>query len=122
MAEKISLVDRAMDFVCEVYRLVGLLPQKETYALGDQLRRAAVSIPSNIAEGAARGSNKEFLHFCRVADGSLQEVKCQIAIGVKLGYFSRDDAVGVYRHAEDIGRQLGGLIRFLSGTKNDKKG
>lgn len=114
MAEKISLIDRAMDFVCEVYRLVELLPQKETYALGDQLRRASVSIPSNIAEGAARGSNKEFLHFCRIADGSLQEVKCQITIAVKLGYIPRDSAAKVYKKAEEIGRQLGGLLKYLT--------
>lgn len=115
MVEKtLAVKDDAIDFAVDVYGLIKMLPQEEKYALGDQLRRASVSIASNIAEGSARGSKKDFAHFLRQADGSLQEVKCQITIAVKLGYIPREEAAKVYKKAEDIGRQLGGLIRYLT--------
>lgn len=71
---------KAMDLKEEVYRLVRLLPREETYALSDQLRRAVVSMLSNIAEGHGRGSDKEFVKFLTIARGSLFEVETQLLI------------------------------------------
>ena len=71
---------KAMDLTVQIYRLVKLLPKEELYALSDQMRRAAVSIPSNIAEGQSRYSNKEFIQFLNIAKGSNAELFTQLLI------------------------------------------
>lgn len=76
----------SMEACREVYRLVKLLPVDERYALGDQLRRAVVSIPSNIAEGNGRASAKDYAHFLSIARGSSQEVRTQIELAIMLGF------------------------------------
>lgn len=121
MADKVLKVEEdAMEFALAVYELTDLLPKEEKFGLSDQMRRAAVSVPSNLAEGRGRGSKKDFAHFCKIADGSLQELKVQVTIAVRRGYVSREQAAKVYRHAEQVGRQIGGLIRYLSGNKSAK--
>ena len=82
---------KAMDLTVEVYSIVKLLPQEETYALSDQMRRAAVSIPSNIAEGQGRDSSKEFVRFLSVARGSLRELSTQLEICERLGYINQSN-------------------------------
>lgn len=77
---------RSIDFVVEVYSLVKSFPSEERYALGNQMRRAAVSIPSNIAEGMERSAVKEKLHFLSIAIGSLAEIETQLIICGKLGF------------------------------------
>ena len=81
---------RSIDFVVEVYSLVKLFPTEEKYALGDQMRRAAVSIPSNIAEGMERSAVKEKLHFLSIAIGSLAEIETQLVICGKLGFVTNE--------------------------------
>jgi four helix bundle protein len=76
---------KAMDLVVEIYEVTEKFPGEEIYGLTSQLRRAAVSIPSNIAEGQARFSRREFKHFLRNAKGPLAEVQTQIAIATRLG-------------------------------------
>ncbi len=76
-----------MDLVTEVYELTGRYPKEEMYGITNQLRRAAVSVPSNIAEGAARGSLNERRRFCEIAKSSLVEIDTQLQISKKLGYF-----------------------------------
>lgn len=76
----------AIDFVVLVYTVTASFPQHELYGLSAQMRRAAVSIPSNIAEGAARRSNKEYAHFISIALGSLAELETQLIIAQRLGY------------------------------------
>lgn len=78
--KRLKVWQKAMDLKEEVYRLVRLLPREETYALSDQLRRAVVSMLSNIAEGHGRGSDKEFVKFLTIARGSLFEVETQLLI------------------------------------------
>lgn len=78
---------KSMELVDEVYRLVRKLPADERYALGDQLRRAVVSIPSNIAEGFGRDSHKDFAHFLIQARGSLYETETQLEIASRQSYF-----------------------------------
>ena len=78
---------KSMELAEKVYLLVKALPKEETYALSDQIRRAAVSIPSNIAEGHARQSQKEFLQFLCIARGSRAELETQLLLARRLGYF-----------------------------------
>ena len=77
--------------VCEVYRLLKKFPKEEQYALCDQLRRAAISITSNIAEGSGRVSTKEKIHFLEISYGSLMEVLSQLDIACDLGYITKED-------------------------------
>ncbi len=79
---------KSMSLVTEIYQLVKFLPKEETYALSDQMRRAAVSIPSNIAEGQARNSTREFVNFLSIARGSKAELETQLMICVRLKYLS----------------------------------
>ena len=81
----------AMDLAAEIYRLTKLLPQEEKYTLGDQLRRAAISVPSNIAEGQARGSTREFVRFLYIARGSVAEIETQLLLAVRVSYLSKEE-------------------------------
>jgi four helix bundle protein len=85
--ERLEVWQQAMDLVVLVYELTQSLPVEERFALSDQMRRCAVSIPSNIAEGASRRSNKEFAQFLYVAKGSASELQTQLEIGRRVGYF-----------------------------------
>ena len=83
----------AMQLVAQVYTLTGSYPKNEAFGLGLQIRRAAVSIPSNIAEGAARAGRRELLQFLRIASGSLSELETQLLISASLGYIRENDHV-----------------------------
>ena len=104
---------RAMELVEEVYRLTKFLPKEETYALSDQMRRAAVSIPSNIAEGSGRFSIKEKIHFIEIAYGSLTETLCQLDIAHDLDYISDKEFIDEKERINVIGKQLSGLRASL---------
>ncbi|MCQ2076369.1 MAG: four helix bundle protein [Bacteroidaceae bacterium] len=78
------------ELVKQVYLLIDLFPKSEQFALCDQLRRAIISVPSNIAEGLGRFSDKEKVHFLEIAYGSLMEAQCQLDIACDLGYFSKE--------------------------------
>ncbi|GAB1255709.1 hypothetical protein NBRC116494_02110 [Aurantivibrio plasticivorans] len=84
--EKLEVWQDAMDLVTRTYQLTASLPPTEKYGLTSQMRRAAVSIPSNIAEGSARGSTKEFLRFLGIARGSIVELETQLQISNRLSY------------------------------------
>ena len=84
---------KSMALVIQVYSLVKQLPKEENYALSDQIRRSAVSIPSNIAEGAARNSKKEFVQFIYIALGSLCELETQLLIATNVGYLKNIDSI-----------------------------
>lgn len=90
------------------------MPKEETYALSDQIRRAAVSIPSNIAEGQARNSTKEFIQFLSIAQGSRAELDTQLLLCIKLNYVSREQAKNAIKQCEVVGKKLTALIRKLS--------
>ena len=95
--------------VRDVYSLLDNFPKCETYALGDQLRRAVVSVPSNIAEGSGRVSSKEKVRFVEIAYGSLTETLCQLDIAHDLGYISDEEFVNEKERINVIGKQLSGL-------------
>ena len=96
----------------EIYRLTANFPKEETYGLVSQIRRAAVSIPSNIAEGAARNSSKEFIQSLYVSLGSLAELETQLLLSRELGFVKSDEVGG---SIEPIRRMLLGLIKHLRG-------
>ena len=106
---------KSMQLVKEVYKLVRLLPKGEKYALGDQMRRAAVSIPSNIAEGYGRNYDKELIQFLYISRGSKSELETQIEISIMLGYFSREEAEASLDLCSEVGKMLNA---FLSSLKN----
>ncbi|MCD8037189.1 MAG: four helix bundle protein [Clostridiales bacterium] len=103
-----------MDLVTEVYRLAKLLPREELYSLSDQMRRAAVSIPSNIAEGQARSSMKEFANFLSIARGSKAELETQLMICVRLKYLTQSQVETVLSLCQEVGMMLTSLIGKLS--------
>jgi len=104
---------KAMDLVQSVYDATEEFPKREVYSLTDQIRRAAVSIPSNIAEGQAHFSNKEFLHFLRHSRGSLAELETQILIAQRRAYLSEARASELRKRADELSRILSGLINSL---------
>ena len=100
---------KAMELVRVVYQISKSFPADERYALTDQLRRAVVSIPSNIAEGNGRASNKDYAHFLAIARGSLFETMTQIQVAEDLGYIGEHEDFD--NLAEDVGRMLTSLLK-----------
>ena len=97
----------------DVYRLTEKLPEAEKFGLVSQMRRAAVSVASNIAEGAARNTKKEFVQFLFNAQGSLSELDTQIIICKELGYVAAQDCVPISKEMETESKLIAGLIRSL---------
>ena len=104
---------RAMILVSGIYRATKEFPKDEVFGLTAQLRRAAVSIPSNIAEGQGRLSANEFRHFLGQARGSLMEVETQLQISLDLGYMNSDTAKTVFDLCAEVGRVLNGLLASI---------
>ena len=107
--EKLDAWQEARKLVASVYRLVGKFPQQERYGLSDQLHRAVVSVPSNIAEGSGRMAIKESIHFLEIAFGSLMEVYCQLQFAVDLGYINDDDLRAVKPQIFTTSKLVSGL-------------
>ena len=108
--EDLRVWRRAMDLVLEVYRGTATFPKQEIYGLTSQMRRASVSIPSNIAEGKGRFSRKELLQFLFHARGSLLELQTQITIARELGYIAPAEGKKLTDLASEVGRLLNGLV------------
>ena len=105
---------KAMDLVTDVYKVTGAFPKEELYGLTSQLRRAAVSVPSNIAEVQGRKGDGEFKHFLRISLGSLMEVETQIMISERLGYLKPELGQTLLHETGELGRILNGLIKSLA--------
>lgn len=105
---------KAIDLAETVYRLTRCFPQSEVYGLTSQIRRAVVSVASNIAEGQGRGIGNEFIHFLRIANGSRQEVETQLIIAARLQYITNAEAEPVLAQIAELGRLLSGLLRSLT--------
>ena len=106
---KLDAYISSKDFVIFVYKLIVLFPREENYALCDQLRRAVISIPSNIAEGMGRSSLKEQVHFLEIAFGSLNEVMCQLELANELNFISQANLEEAEIHYQSIAKKLSGL-------------
>jgi four helix bundle protein len=104
---------KAMDLAEAVYRLTRKFPREEMFALTSQLRRAVVSIPSNIAEGQGRGGTKEFMQFLGIANGSLQEVETQLILSDRFNYITTAELNEVLDRCSEVGRVNQGLMRSL---------
>ena len=105
---------KAMVFVEMVYKVTAGFPREEQYGLTSQLRRAAVSVPSNIAEGQGRHSDREFHRFLCIAHGSLREAETQILIAKRLGYIGEHAQSQLMELATEAGRLTNGLLSKLS--------
>lgn len=103
----------SVSFVQEIYKLTNQLPDTEKFGLISQLRRASVSIPTNISEGAARSTKKEFLYFLYISSGSLSEVDTLLTISENLEYISKTDLENCEKKMGTISSLLNGLIRKL---------
>lgn len=104
---------KAMELVTEVYRLVKKLPNEECFALSDQIRRSAISIPSNIAEGQGRNSTKEFIHFLAIAKGSKAELETQLLLCVKVSYLTDLEIETATNLIQEVGKMLNALQKSL---------
>ena len=102
---------KSMEFAVHVYGVVKAFPEEERYGLADQLRRAVVSIPSNIAEGRGRGSAKDYVRFLFQAQGSLNEVVTQLELAYRLGYIAH--GTGLCDEATSIAKMLSCMIKRL---------
>jgi four helix bundle protein len=104
---------RSMDFVVDVYGATKAFPREEIYGLTSQLRRSAVSIPSNIAEGQGRRADGAFRNCLSIAHGSLREAETQLILGQRLGYLDEKTADRLLEQAAEIGRLINGLANSL---------
>jgi four helix bundle protein len=109
---------KSMQLVTDTYRLTETFPKTEMFGLASQLKRAVVSVPSNIAEGQGRNSVKEFIYHLSVAYGSLMETETQIQIAANLAYVDQATADELIGRSAEIGRMLNGLTRSLANPKN----
>ena len=105
---------KAMELVTEVYKLVKKLPKEELFALSDQIRRSAISIPSNIAEGQGRNSTKEFNQFLAIAKGSKAELETQLLLCVKIKYLEDSEIETAINLIQEIGKMLNALQKSLT--------
>jgi four helix bundle protein len=114
--EKLKLWERAIDFVITLYSLTASFPKEERFGLISQLRRAAISIPANVAEGAGRQSPKEFVHFLSNAQGSASELATELLIAQRLGYLQRHEYVSASDELDQIGRMIVGLTKTVKAS------
>ena len=105
---------KAIDLVVDVYKATEGFPKQERYGLTSQIRRAAVSIPANIAEGAGRYSNREFAHFLSNAQGSASELETELIISNRLGYLDETTFTDLVTPLDNIGRLITGLSKHVS--------
>jgi four helix bundle protein len=105
---------RGIKLTKEIYRITGKFPEREMFGLSNQLRRASVSIPSNIAEGQGRQHRKEFIQFLFIALGSLGEVDTQLVLAAELDYITIEETTPVVKEIGEIRKMLYGLIHSLN--------
>ena len=104
---------QSIEMVTSIYMMTQSFPKEETFGLVSQLRRASVSVPSNIAEGYARGTDKEKLHFLRISSGSMSEVETQLLLGLNLGYIGQEKYNELSEIVTSVWKQLNSLISSI---------
>lgn len=111
---------KSMAMVTEIYKVTQSFPRREDYGITSQIRRCAVSIPSNIAEGYGRHSRNEYIRFLQIALGSLFELQTQLEIAANLGYLKKEEFDVLYESTREVERMLSVLIKRL--TEGSGKG
>jgi four helix bundle protein len=111
--ENLEVWKKSLDLVIEIYECTKHFPPEEKFGLTSQIRRAAVSIPANIAEGAARQSDKEFCNFLSIAQGSASELETELLIACRLNYISIEKYKAIYDELNKIARMLVGLSQKI---------
>lgn len=112
--KELKIWQKAMDLVEKVYAITSTFPNEEKYGLISQIQRSAISIPSNIAEGAGRNSNKEFKNFLGIANGSINELSTQLELSVRIGYVKKDELVDISNLIIEIQKMNFTLIKKFS--------
>ena len=115
---ELKVWQKSMDLVEESYRLTAAFPKHELYGLTSQLRRAAVSVAANIAEGHGREHLGDYLRSLSIANGSLMELETHLLIGRRMRYMSAEEEQGFLQRAAEVGRMLAGLVRALKRRSN----
>jgi len=105
---------KGLDLVDSIYDLTAMFPEDEKYALTSQIKRASVSVPSNIAEGHGRETRRDYRRFLWIANGSLKEMETQLIIAGRRGWITREQATPAWDQSQETGRMLKGLIRSIS--------
>ncbi|QIV95578.1 four helix bundle protein [Allofrancisella inopinata] len=114
--EKLEVWEKSINICTEIYKLMGEL---RDYSFRDQITRSALSIPSNIAEGIERISDKEKVRFLDIARGSLAELQTQIIVGTEINYINKEKSSQLINQLDQIGKMLTGLIKSIKGITND---
>ena len=112
--QDLKVWQKAIELTAEIYELVKLLPREEQYALSDQMHRAVVSVPSNIAEGRGRGTDKEFVHFLLMSRGSLWELSTQLVICERLHYLNQSQTSNARQMITEISKMINALAKTFS--------
>ena len=112
----VTVWQRSMQLAEEIYKIVRFLPREELFGLSNQMKRAAVSIPSNIAEGYGRESKNDYLHFLRIARGSLYEVETQLYLCLRIGFFEEQQTELAFSYCREIGKMLNVLLRNVQAS------
>ena len=110
----------SMDLSFDIYGITQRFPSEERYGLSNQLRRASISVPSNIAEGQTRNSSKEFIHFLSISRGSLAEVETQIIMSGRLGYIPESTVAAFSSRINSISRMIKSLMDYLQNPHRPK--
>ncbi|HAA21350.1 MAG TPA: diversity-generating retroelement protein bAvd family protein [Cytophagales bacterium] len=111
--KQLTVWQKSMDLVEEIYQISSTFPSEEKFGLTSQIRRCSVSIPSNIAEGSGRNSDKEFVQFLKYSVGSAFEVETQLLLAHRLGLINGDDLFGVESLTKEVQKMLHGFIKKL---------
>ena len=105
---------KSMNLVADLYRIIKILPSEERFAIADQMRRAAISIPLNIAEGQGRKSIKEYVHFLSISRGSLYEIETLLLLCVQLNYIAENELTDIFKQIDEISKILTAMINKLN--------
>ena len=114
--QQLEVWRKAVVLVTEIYQVTGPFPREEIYGLTSQARRAAVSIPANIAEGWGRNTTRDYIQFLRVARGSLLELETHLIVARNLAFIDTPQLEGVMRQTQEINKMLNGLIKSLASS------
>ena len=112
--QQLTVWQKGMQLVKLIYLVTNTLPREELYGLSNQMRRAVISIPSNIAEGFGRYNTKEYLHFLRIARGSCYEVETQLQICTQINYLTEEETSAPLQLCNEINRMLNAMLTKLS--------